>query len=47
MLPDYNFKDSELAIGTSLSGIFGGVVVAFICVCGCYLFKFFRKDFIS
>lgn len=47
VLPDYNFKDSELAIGTSLSGIFGGVVVAFICVCGCYLFKFFRKDFIS
>ena len=30
VLPDYNFKDSELAIGTSLSGIFGGVVVAFI-----------------
>ncbi|MDU7240384.1 energy-coupling factor ABC transporter permease [Clostridium sp.] len=47
VLPDYNFKDSELAIGTSLSGIFGGVVVAFICVGGCYLFKFFRKDFIS
>lgn len=47
VLPDYNFKDSELAIGTSLSGILGGVVVAFICVGGCYLFKFFRKDFIS
>lgn len=47
VLPDYNFKDSEIAIGTSLSGIFGGVVVAFISVGGCYLFKFFRKDFIS
>lgn len=47
VLPDYNFKDSDLAIGTSLSGIIGGVVVAFICIGGCYLFKFFRKDFIS
>ena len=44
VLPDYNFKDSDLAIGTSLSGIIGGVVVAFICIGGCYLFKFFRKS---
>ncbi|WP_195430247.1 energy-coupling factor ABC transporter permease [Clostridium sp. D46t1_190503_E9] len=47
VLPDYNFKDSDLAIGTSLSGIIGGVVVAFICIGGCYLFKFFRKEFIN
>ncbi|MCR1949991.1 energy-coupling factor ABC transporter permease [Clostridium sp. DSM 100503] len=47
VLPDYNFKDSDLAIGTSLSGIIGGVVVAFICISGCYLFKFFRKEFIN
>ncbi|MDB1948755.1 MULTISPECIES: energy-coupling factor ABC transporter permease [Clostridium] len=47
VLPDYNFKDSDLAIGTSLSGIIGGVVVAFICIGGCYLFKFFRKETIN
>lgn len=47
VLPDYNFKDSDLAIGTSLSGIIGGVVVAFISIGGCYLFKFFRKEMIS
>ncbi len=47
VLPDYNFKDSDLAIGTSLSGIIGGVVVAFVCIGGCYAFKFFRKKVIN
>lgn len=47
LLPDYNFKDSDSTTGTSLSGIIGGVVVAVICIGGCYLFKFFRKGTIS
>lgn len=46
VLPDYNFKDSDLAIGTSLSGIVGGIVVAVVCIGGCYLFKLFRKEVI-
>ncbi len=47
VLPDYNFKDSELALGTSLSGIVGGLVVATVCIGGCYLFKFFRREVIN
>ena len=47
VLPDYNFKDSDLAIGTSLSGIIGGLVVATVCIGGCYIFKFFRKKVIN
>ncbi|MDU5107669.1 energy-coupling factor ABC transporter permease [Clostridium sp.] len=47
VLPDYNFKDSDLAIGTSLSGIIGGLVVATVCIGGCYIFKFFRKKVID
>lgn len=47
VLPDYNFKDSDLAIGTSLSGIIGGIVVATVCIGACYIFKFFRKEVIN
>lgn len=47
ILPDYAFKDSDSGIGTSFSGIIGGLVVAFVCVGGCYLFKFFRKQIIT
>lgn len=47
VLPDYNFKDSDLVIGTSLSGIIGGLVVAAVCIGGCYIFKFFRKKVIN
>lgn len=47
VLPDYNFKDSDLAVGTSLSGIIGGLVVAAVCIGGCYIFKFFRKEVID
>ncbi|MDD7718814.1 MAG: energy-coupling factor ABC transporter permease [Eubacteriaceae bacterium] len=43
VLPDYAFKGSESAAGTSFSGIFGGVIVVLVCVGACYLFKFFRK----
>ena len=47
VLPDYNFKDKELEGGTSLSGIVGGFLVAFLCIGGCYLFKLFRRESIN
>lgn len=47
ILPDYGFKDSDSVIGTSFSGIVGGFVVAIVCIGGCYLFKFFRKQIIT
>ena len=43
LLPDYAFKDSESALGTTFSGVVGGLVVIAVCVGACYLFKFFRK----
>ncbi len=43
LLPDYAFKNSESALGTSFSGIVGGLVVVVVCVGACYAFRFFRK----
>lgn len=43
VLPDYAFKDSDSALGTTVSGILGGAVVIGICVGACYAFKFFKK----
>lgn len=43
IFPDYSFKKSDSAIGTSVSGIAGSVVVVFLCVGGCYIFKLFHK----
>lgn len=43
LLPDYAFPDSESSLGTSFSGIIGGLVVVGICVGACYAFRFFRK----
>jgi cobalt/nickel transport system permease protein len=43
LLPDYAFKDSESAVGTSFSGIVGSMVVVLITVGACYAFKFFKK----
>ncbi|MDO4960938.1 MAG: energy-coupling factor ABC transporter permease [Eubacteriales bacterium] len=43
LLPDYAFKDSESAAGTSFSGIFGSIIVAALCMGACYVFSFFRK----
>lgn len=43
LLPDYAFRGSESAAGTSFSGIVGALVVVGVCVGGCYLFKFFRR----
>lgn len=44
LLPDYAFKGSESALGTTFSGIAGGLVVVGVCVGACWLFKFFRKS---
>ena len=43
ILPDYAFKNSDSALGTSFSGIIGGLVVVGVCVGACYAFKFFKK----
>ncbi|WP_026488911.1 energy-coupling factor ABC transporter permease [Butyrivibrio sp. XBB1001] len=43
LLPDYAFKDSESAVGTSFSGIVGALVVVGVCVGASYAFRFFRK----
>ena len=43
VLPDYAFKGSDSAVGTSFSGVFGGAVVVAVCVGACYLFKFFKR----
>ncbi len=44
LLPDYAFKGSESAAGTSFSGIAGSLVVVLITVGACYAFKFFSKQ---
>lgn len=43
LLPDYSFKGSETALGTTVSGIVGGFVVVGVCVGACLLFNFFKK----
>jgi cobalt/nickel transport system permease protein len=43
ILPDYAFKNSESAAGTSVSGIAGAVVVLLVCAFGCFCFRFFRR----
>jgi len=43
LLPDYAFKDSDSAWGTTFSGVIGGGIVIVVCVGACYAFKFFRK----
>lgn len=47
LLPDYAFKDSDSTLGTTFSGIVGGVVVIAVCVGACYAFRFFRKRKVS
>ncbi len=44
LLPDYAFKDSESAFGTTFSGIAGSLAVCILCVGACVAFKFFRKE---
>ncbi len=43
ILPDYSFKGSEAAAGTSFSGIIGGIIVAVVCLAVCFLIRFFKK----
>ena len=43
LLPDYAFSGSNSALGTSLSGILGPIVVVGVCVGVLYLIKFGRK----
>lgn len=43
LLPDYAFKDSDSAFGTTFSGIVGSLVVVAVCVGSSYAFKFFKK----
>ena len=43
LLPDYAFKDSESAAGTSFSGIVGSLIVVGVMVGASYAFKFFKK----
>lgn len=43
MLPDYAFKESDSVLGTSFSGVVGGLVVVAVCTGSCYAFRFFRK----
>lgn len=43
ILPDYSFQDSSSALGTSFSGVIGGIIVIGVCIISSYLFRFFRK----
>lgn len=47
ILPDYSLKNSDSSIGTSISGVIGGLVVSVLCIGGCYTFKFFRRQIIK
>lgn len=44
ILPDYAFKGSESAAGTSFSGVVGALVVVAVCIGACYLFRFFKNS---
>lgn len=43
VLPDYAFKGSESAAGTTVSGLAGALIVVLLCVACCYLLRFFRR----
>ncbi|MCI5699417.1 MAG: energy-coupling factor ABC transporter permease [Lachnospiraceae bacterium] len=43
LLPDYAFRGSDSAVGTSFSGVVGSLIVVGVCIGACYVFKFFRK----
>ena len=43
LLPDYAFKGSESAAGTSFSGVIGALLVIVVCVGVCYLLKGLKK----
>ncbi len=42
-MPDYSFKNNNSTVGTSISGIVGGVItIGILCITG-YVIKYFRK----
>lgn len=43
LLPDYAFPQNDTFMGTSVSGIVGGVVVIAFCILLCYALRLFRK----
>ncbi len=43
LLPDYAFRGSETALGTTVSGLVGGLAVVCVCVGACLLFRFFKR----
>ncbi len=43
ILPDYAFKSSESAFGTTFSGVFGSIIVGVITIGCCIIFKLFKK----
>ena len=44
ILPDYAFKNSDSALGTSFSGIVGALVVVILCFLCSYAFKYFKNN---
>ena len=42
-LPDYAFKGSESALGTTVSGLVGALIVLVLCIALCYAFRLFRR----
>ena len=44
LLPDYAFKGSDSALGTTTSGLVGGLVVVLLCVGVSLAFKFFKNN---
>ena len=43
LLPDYAFRGSESALGTTFSGVAGSLIVLAVCAGVCYLFKYVRR----
>ena len=43
ILPDYSFRSSESAAGTSFSGLIGSLIVGLFCAGSCMLLRIFRK----
>jgi cobalt/nickel transport system permease protein len=42
-LPDYAFTNSDSPLGTTISGIVGGLIVLAVCIGASYAFRFFRN----
>ena len=42
-LPDYAFTNSDSPLGTTVSGIVGGLIVLVVCIGASYAFRFFRN----